>query len=146
MSVCFTFKERMGVAKNLGLEGTQPQKHTPSPTPLLRCCKQVNLFRGDKQLRDSQLSWLLYHSREKQWSVRHWTTKQSTSFLLSIEASYNFCNSKVSCNDLYRTGNSMRRFITFINLPTPFVLSDLHYIACTSVYGCHCLRLYTVEW
>jgi hypothetical protein len=54
MSVCFTFKERMGVAKNLGLEGTQPQKHTHththSPTPLLRCCKQVNLFRGDKTI------------------------------------------------------------------------------------------------
>ena len=44
MSVCFTFKERMGVAKYLGLEGTQPQTHTlpNTPTPMLQTGKRVS--------------------------------------------------------------------------------------------------------
>jgi len=40
----------------------------------------------------------------------------------------------------------VRGSITFINLPTRFVLSDLDSLACTFIYGCQYLGLYNVEW
>ena len=110
MSVYFIFKERMGVAKNLGLEGTQLQTHTlpNTPTSMLQTGKLVS--RWQTVARSPAI--LITVSFEKEAMEYQTLYNETADFVFAVERSkfIAFFDSEDSCKILYWTGNSVADF------------------------------------